>query len=724
MMRALVFGIGFWLIAIPVYATVPSFESFKSQATPSEGTLYDRRGGILATQRFGLNSRRLDWVKLEDVSPALIEALLVAEDRRFYSHNGVDWQGVLNSLWVNLNQSKGMVKKRGASSISMQVAAMLNPDLARGAQGRDIAQKWDQMQAAFELEKAWHKQYILEAYLNSIFYRGELQGLAAASWGLFEKAPSGLNKTESALLASLIRAPNAKPTVVAQRACVILKVTRLGKNCDIMDMMMALDAATFKPQPYSNYAPHVAQALLSPTQLRIVSSIDGVLQRQALRILTAQLTSIYSQGAEDGAVVVLDNVTGEVLAYVGSSGTMSQAGQVDAAKAPRQAGSTLKPLLYALAIEQQRLTAATVLDDNAVSIPTDAGLYTPHNYDEQFIGDVSVRKALASSLNIPAVKTLALLKSGTFHQQLKRLGFSTLDHDAEHYGLSLALGSADVRLIELTNAYRTLANGGLHSDWRLTPSVQPLVMNRVISAPAAWIIGNILSDNIARAYTFGFDSVLATSFWTAVKTGTSKDMRDNWCIGYSQRYTVGVWVGNANGSAMHNVSGVGGAAPAWADLMRELHRHQSSRQPSPPSKVVAQKIRYSRNIEPSRTEWFVLGTQPTSTDDGLMATISLNHQVDALLAPRITQPVNGSLMAWDPDIPASQQGIVLKHTGAKDTYWALNGQRLSGDTVLWLRDRVTGRVGLSLHASDNTLLDSVNIELRGKPTLNEFNPSR
>jgi penicillin-binding protein 1C len=512
-----------------------------------------------------------------------------------------------------------------------------------------------------------------------------------------------------------------------------LKTTRSGQRCDASGIAITVSAATLKPQAVRNDALHVAQQLLSTTVPRVTSSLDAVLQRQVQRLLRDQLASIVAQGAEDGAVVVLDNATGEVLAYVGSSGAFSQAAQVDAAQAARQAGSTLKPLIYGLAIEQQRLTAASVLDDNAVSIPTAAGLYTPHNYDEQFIGDVSVRKALGSSLNIPAVRALALLKPDALHSQMRRMGFSTLHADPEHYGLSLALGSADVKLIELTNAYRSLANGGLHSAWRYTPlsaktaSSVAVPSVRVFSSSAAWVVGHILSDNAARAHTFGFDSVLATPFWTAVKTGTSKDMRDNWCIGYSQRYTVGVWVGQAAGQAMRNVSGVAGAAPIWADVMHTLHRNITSKPPAMPAGVVAQAIRYSSDLEPARTEYFVQGTQPTppsspahslNTGAGLAGapnTVAVIQLESKQTAPRITQPVNGSLMAWDPDIPTGQQGVRLKHSGAEQGhYWTVNGQRLDSALLLWQRDGVKGKTVLTLHSADGTMLDTVRFELRGR----------
>jgi penicillin-binding protein 1C len=260
-----------------------------------------------------------------------------------------------------------------------------------------------------------------------------------------------------------------------------------------------------------------------------------------------------------------------VLAWVGSSGGgLSQAPQVDGVLARRQAGSTLKPFLYGLALEERRLTAASLLDDSPLNLATASGLYMPQNYDQQYKGAVSLRTALASSLNIPAVRTLVMVTPERLFQRLQALGVK-LPESGDFYGYSLALGSADISLLALTNAYRALAAGGRSQPVRAVLNAPAVPPTQVMDGNVAWIIGDILSDGSARARTFGLDSPLSTRFWSAVKTGTSKDMRDNWCIGYSARYTVGVWVGNASGESMWNVSGVTGAAPVWQDVMHYLH---------------------------------------------------------------------------------------------------------------------------------------------------------
>ncbi len=325
---------------------------------------------------------------------------------------------------------------------------------------------------------------------------------------------------------------------------------------------------------------------------------------------------------------MLDNATGEVLAWVGSSGLLSQAGEVDGVLAARQPGSTLKPFLYAQAIAQRRITAASLIEDSPAYIPTASGLYIPQNYDRQFRGWVSARTALAASLNVPAVRTLAMVTPDAFFRQLQALGLP-LRETGDYYGYSLALGSAEVPLLHLANAYRALANGGRPGPAVLRPAAAGTRRTGTRPAPAAateappavdpraaFIVGDILSDGNARARTFGTDSVLATRFWSAVKTGTSKDMRDNWALGWSQRYTVGVWVGNAGGAPMHDVSGTSGAAPVWAEIMGWLHgRGVRSRPPEPPPGLVRAAVRFgpepggTRLLESARQEWFLAGTQ-------------------------------------------------------------------------------------------------------------------
>jgi penicillin-binding protein 1C len=706
------------------------FAAVKQQHEPSDATLLDRHGEAVATRRIDATVRRLDWVPLAQVSPALTQAVLAAEDRRFHEHGGVDWLAVGAAWWSNLRSAGA---SRGASSISMQVAALLDEDLRRGEGGRGLATKARQMLAARALERRWSKPQILEAYLNRVVFRGELQGVTAASWGLFGKHPGGLDRHDAAILAALIRAPNASDTVLAARACAVLSRTHPDvEGCPRDALKTRLARAGRNPRPVASIAPHLAQRLLSEQGgAQRVGSIDANVQRAAQAALHEQLVQLGQHGVEDGAVVVLDNRSGEVLAYVGSSGAFSQAAQVDAAVARRQAGSTLKPFLYALALDQRRLTAASLLDDAPLGVATDAGLYVPQNYDRRFAGPVSVRRALASSLNIPAVRTLQLVGVAEFHAKLDELGLA-LDGSADHHGVALALGSADVRLVDLTNAYRALANGGKWSPLRFDRASVAEHRDHsrdVIGPQAAWLIGHMLSDNAARAHTFGFDSVLATPFWTAVKTGTSKDMRDNWCIGWSARYTVGVWVGNASGRPMAQVSGVSGAAPAWADVMRWLHARAPSREPERPAGLLARRVMFDDGIEATRDEWFAADVAPpptsvaaldhrdgqTRTDDPPLARVTL---APASNRPAIVDPQNGTLIAWDPDIPIASSALMLRHSGdaSARVTWRLNGRVVPAARVAVSSLR-PGRNIVELVARDGRVLDRANVELRGRPVL-------
>jgi penicillin-binding protein 1C len=458
-------------------------------------------------------------------------------------------------------------------------------------------------------------------------------------------------------------------------------------------------------------APHFARQALREAQARgtaigklpngvLRTTLSAPLQRHAAEALTRHLRELRGRNVEDGALIVLDNASGEVLAWVGSSGPLSSADQVDGVLAPRQPGSTLKPLLYAQAIAQRRLTAASLLDDTPAQIGTAAGLYIPQDYDHDFKGRVSVRTALAASLNVPAVRTLVMVTPEAFAQQLRASGIA-LPQSGDYYGYSLALGSADMPLLLLANAYRTLANGGRVGAARTLPGpAAPL--RDVLDARAAFIVGNILSDPNARALTFGLDSVLRTPFWSAVKTGTSKDMRDNWAVGWTRRYTVGVWVGNASGAPMWDVSGVSGAAPVWADVMGFLHRHASSSPPAPPPGVVRQHVRFGDQLEAERDEWFIAGTvQPVFDTD----------HAPQQSAPRILAPTDGTIIALDPDIPPANQRLRLRAQG-RAASWRIDGHVFAhGPTALW--PLWPGRHTLQRVDARGTVLDQVRIEVRG-----------
>lgn len=452
--------------------------------------------------------------------------------------------------------------------------------------------------------------------------------------------------------------------------------------------------------PRAAWAPHVARRLFAGSPPRhvhsIVSTIDLDLQRFAKEILQEQLVQLGAQNVHDGAILVADNAAGDVLAHVGNGGAYSSGSYVDAVKARRQAGSTLKPFLYGLAFDKKLLTAASLLDDTPIDIVTGRGTYRPGNYDHSFHGIVTARTALASSLNVPAVRTLLVVKEEPFVGLLQQLGFQGT-RGAHDYGPSLALGSADVTLWELVNAYRSLARGGMWSPLRLRMDEVPQEKEkRVLNHATAYLTADILADRESRSVAFGFENPLATRFWSAVKTGTSKDMRDNWCIGFSERYTVGVWVGNFSGAPMWGVSGISGAALIWTRLMNQLHQNVPSLPPPLPAGLVRAEV----TIKPlglRRSELFLAGIQSPVIE-------SATHRAFT----RIDYPVQGMVVGLDPDIPRDRQRIFFEaKAGTTKTFWSLNGKILGSASTPFAWPPQSGRHVLALLDGAKQTLDTV-----------------
>jgi len=698
---------------------VPSFDSVKGSWHSSDAWLLDRNGEPLSKVRIDHERRRGEWVAAGDVSPALKAMVLASEDKRFEEHGGVDWAALPAALKQTVTGAR-----RGGSTLTMQLAAYLNPELEASGK-RNLLHKWRQMRQALAIERAWDKRRVLEAWLNLTPFRGELEGLDAASRSLFGKTAHGLDRVESALLAALVRSPNAAAGRVAKRACGLLD--RVEYDCLIAE---GLASAGLRPgrleRELDGAASHLARKMLKTPGERVKSTLEAGLQRYAVATLQRHIRELAGRNVEDGALVVLDNESGEVLAWVGSSGELSSAREVDGVTAPRLAGSTLKPFLYALAIERRLLTAASVLDDSPLAVTLPTGLYVPQNYDHSFKGHVSLRQALASSLNVPAVRTLTLTGYEPFYRKLKDLGFE-MKRDADHYGYSLALGGAEVTLVTLANAYRTLANGGMVGEIKPTPTLTLPLRGReqtllppqgegrdgggssrqAMHPAAAYIVGDILADPAARALTFGLASPLATRYRASVKTGTSKDMRDNWAVGYAGRYTVGVWVGNFSGAPMHDVSGIDGAAPIWREVMDYLHEGGTAATPAMPDGIVRQRIHYTGNVEPDREELFIAGTE--RTEIVTLATRSVGAKIET--------PANGAIYAIDPDIPAARQRLVVTARGAPRNarFVFEDGRQARADKpFMWLPP--PGRRELVLKSADGKELDRVKFEVRGLKT--------
>jgi len=678
-----------WFVVGTAWAA-PSFDGIRESYRPSETWFVDRHGKPLHEIRRDNRLRRLEWVRLEEISPAFVAALLKAEDKRFYRHGGVDFLA-FGGVALRLLAFR---KPRGASTLTMQLASFLEE--SGGRRRRSLWQKLRQIAKAWDLERTWTKSQILEAYANLVTFRGELSGIGAASRALFDKSPHGLSVGESAVLVSLIRAPNARVEVVSRRACALVPPDECG---DVKAKTESSLGQPYRIRPRTAEASHVATRLLAERSESVVpTTLDVSLQRWANEALRRHLIPLKDRHVADGAVLIVENSTGNVLAYVGSSGDLGPSPQVDGIQAPRQAGSSLKPFLYALAFEKKLLTPATLLDDSPADIPVAGGIYRPKNYDHRFQGPVSARFALGSSLNVPAVRALLSVGVEPLVARLGELEFKGL-REPDYYGPSLALGAADVTLWELANAYRTLANGGIYSPLRLLPS-DPQPSRRVFNEGVSFLISNILSDRAARSLTFGLESPLGTRFWSAVKTGTSKDMRDNWCIGYSGYYTVAVWVGNFSGDPMWNVSGISGAAPLWVETLRWLHRDTASEPPQLPRSVVERETQIEG--EPGRREFFLAETAP---------------QGPAQLArpiPRITYPATGTLLALDPDMPLAHQSVFIEaNIVDNELSWELNGEtRGKGSRPLKWIPRA-GKHVVKLVDSKRNEVDSVSFEVRG-----------
>jgi penicillin-binding protein 1C len=667
----------------------PSYAVVRAQYAPSEARLLDRHGRVLHERRVSADERRLAWTPLAEISPALPAAVLAIEDRRFFAHGGVDLRALGGAL---LAQLRG--ERRGASTVTMQLAAQLDAQLRASRGARTLRQKARQVALALALERGWTKPHLLEAYLNLVSFRGELVGVNAAARGLFDKAPSALDANEAWLLAALLCAPGAGPSAVASRACALARLRDAGASCAVITAR-AESALARAPRvrPPAAFAPHLAARLLQ-ARGDVRTTLDADVQRSAQRALAEQLAQLAEQRVRDGAVLVVENASGDVLAWVGSSGARSASPRVDFVRARRQAGSTLKPFVYALAFEDRLLTPASLLDDSPLELPTGFGSYRPENYDRRFHGAVPARIALGSSLNVPAVRALERVGVDRAVVALRALGVAGLTR-ADHYGPSLALGAADVTLYELVSAYRALARGGEAGLLRVRSDDPHGVSARVLDAGASFLVADILADRGSRSLSFGLESALATHYWSAVKTGTSKDMRDNWCVGFSEKYTAGVWVGNGGGEPMWDVSGVDGAAPVWAAVMSALHASEPSAPPKPPRDVVRTPAGYA-----------LRGTEAAGA-------AAAAHAAPHSGLARIVSPARDLVIAFDPDIPPDQQRVLIEAQPADAALaFALDGALLgsAGEPHFWALAR--GRHELVLRDAAGEERDRVEFVVR------------
>ena len=668
--------------------------------TPSR-QIYDRHGILL---RGLLSSRKTHAVavSLDEMSPWLIAAAVAAEDKRFFMHNGVDTTAVLRALWQNAKEGSVV---SGASTITQQLVRTLSP------RPKTLWGKLTEAAAAISTEKTQTKEEILEQYFNSVELGNLTQGVEAASRFYFNQSSANLSLSQAAFLVGLIKSPTYyNPLKYFSRALerrnYVLTRMREEEMIDAELYTLAVnEKITLEKSARPFEAPHFLSfimPLLPAGETYFETYLDKEVQEFVQQTLKNQIALLQAQNVTNAAAVVIENKTGGVVAYAGSADFYSKknSGQVDGARALRQPGSALKPFVYGLAFEEKKLTPATLLEDEDTFFE---GGFRPRNYDENFHGRVSVRAALGNSYNIPAVKALEKMGTENFLLWLRKGGIISLSKPADFYGLGLSLGNGEVRLLELTNLYAALARGGIFRPLALVRS--PAVYTaghetRLLSTQTAYLVTDILKDNQARSAAFGLNSPLYAPFDFAAKTGTSKDYKDNWALGYTPRWTIGVWVGNFDATPMQKVSGVTGAGP----ILHEIALFMQQKYPSTPFQVPPGIVR-----------------RAVCAESGLLAGPACAHRREEVFdqrnlppvcngvhqapkgALRITSPTQGDVYKIDPAVSRASQA--LKFSASCNTFqcaWQLDGKKLPQTSCTFFWPLKVGKHSLAVTCAGQT----------------------
>jgi penicillin-binding protein 1C len=656
--------------------------------------LLDRNGIPLRETRVA--ERFSHELALKEVPPHVVAAVLAAEDKRFFSHHGIDWLATGRALVSGLIHGRIV---SGASTITQQLVKI------SAHRPRSLRAKLIESLTALRLEQLWTKDQILAAYLNRLDFGNLNIGLAAAADYYFGKPVSDLSDAEAAFLAGLPKNPrklnpHVAPDQARRRQLTVLQRMRANHQLDAARYDRAIAESIALRAPRRRFrAPHfvemVLQRLPETPAGELRTTLDYRLNERVEEFVRDRLAQLREQNVHNAAAVVIDNATGDVIALVGSENYFSPgAGQVNGAWAQRSAGSALKPFTYLLALERGA-TPATIVADVRASFPADGGFYRPENYNRRCYGPVRYRTALASSLNIPAVKVLLAAGGPTaLHERLRECGLTTLNRSPEVYGLGLTLGNCEARLLEVTNAYASLARLGEFRPWRVLPT-SVTASHRYSRPELVWQIADILSDNSARTLAFGMNSALRFDYPVACKTGTSTDFRDNWTIGFTPEFSVGVWTGNFDGAPMREVSGVSGAGPILHAIFDYLHSNYGTSWYRTPDKIVERTIHpltgklladgdprgvrekfVADRLPPSESatdydaagnvllgaefsEWF------RSAENSLRDRAVLAASHDELL---IASPLAGSVYVVDPDVPSSRRIPLITEGGAKVTW--------------------------------------------------------
>ncbi|MBI4280645.1 penicillin-binding protein 1C [Candidatus Uhrbacteria bacterium] len=684
-----------------------------------------------------------------EIPPVLVQAVLAAEDQRFFSHQGVDVIALGRAAKDNL------VARRVVGGGSTLEAQLVKIRFFPGAP-RTLRQKIRELIAARWWAATHSKDQTLEFYLNSVYFGNHAYGIGDASRVYFQKNVGDLTVAESALLAGMISAPLAADpirypqTARRRQERVLEQMARTGVITEAQGQ-----EAENQPLPRvvarkKIIAPYFVFRLLTALESKIPeisnggyeikTTLDPQLQTTVEETVRLRLHGLAKNNVTNAAVLVMDPRDGEVLAYLGGADYFDEkVGQINMAQTPRQPGSALKPFLYLTALMRGQ-TPATVLADLPWRWETaDGESYYPRNYSHRYFGPVTMRDALGSSLNIPAVRTLKTVGMSSFFETMRRFGV-TFAHDPDYYGWGIVLGGGEVTLEDLTAAYATLASGGRVRKIKMVQETPSKDQERLVGSfvfddakrteQAAYLIADILVDPTARSRGFGETSLAQIGHHRlAVKTGTTEDFRDNWAFGYTPDIVVGVWVGNADQSPMQGITGLSGAVPILHDILTVWYRHRPAPVWPQPAGMVEREICTTSGLlanglcPKTRRELFIAGSEPTKEDDwyvrcsgslkvappqefvawfaaqGNELVVGRDCAEEAGLA--IIAPFDQEVFEIDPQVSRPAQRIAFRAEGEQDQYrWRLNGQPIVSDSPTYLWEPQKGTYVLELEGAD------------------------
>ncbi|MBI4084806.1 MAG: PBP1A family penicillin-binding protein [Candidatus Levybacteria bacterium] len=628
---------GFLLL---VFIPTATYLYFVRDLSTKESIIAHKSEGILLLDRNGkpffsfYQAREKTTIPISQIPKLTQEAVISVEDKEFYNHPGFSLRGIVRALLTDIKEEQ---LRQGGSTLTQQVVK--NTLLT---QEKSFLRKYQEIFLALELERRYSKEDILEIYLNTAYFGEGAFGTEDAAKTYFGKTAADLTLGESALLAGILPAPSAYSPLTgdhekafARQRLVLKQMRSLGFITDAERVAALKQQIAFNPAPktLNVKAPHFALMVkdelikkygeqgVAGSGFTVRTTIDLPLQEYAEQVVENQVTRLAKNKVTNAAAVVLDPKTGEILTLVGSHNWTDETnGKINMALRARQPGSSFKPIVYAKAIDEHFITAATQLDDKPISFPDG---YKPKNYDGKFRGKVLVRFALANSLNIPAVLVMERVGVPDAIEMAEQLGITTLK-SPQDYGLSMVLGAAEIPLLELTTAYGVFANHGM----KVTPTTIIEIKDKngkvvythapdprqTLDEQVTFIISSILSDNSARQEVFG--NALTISRPAAVKTGTTEDYRDALTVGYTPSLAVGVWVGNNDRMPMDSIAGSLGAAPIWRLLMEKALRGMPIERFITPSGIIRTPVckenGYRANTATSSAypEYFLKGTVP------------------------------------------------------------------------------------------------------------------